>query len=174
VSARFLLSDLPDMEITVIILLVIAALLAVAGFVGLIFPAMPGAPVLFGGLLLAAWAEDFQYVGFWTLLILLVLTVLTYIADLVSTAFGAKQFGASSRAAIGAVIGGLIGMFLGLAGILIGPFIGALLAELTIRRDLAGATRAGVGAWVGLILGTAAKMALAMTMIGLYLLKRFL
>jgi len=162
------------MEATVIILLVVAALLVIAGFIGLIIPALPGAPLLFGGLLLAAWAEDFRHVGFWTLALLLVLTILTYVADVVSTAFGAKQFGASSRAAIGAIIGGVAGLFLGLIGILIGPFVGALLAELTIRRDMAGATKAGVGAWIGMILGTAAKMALAITMIGIYLLKRFL
>lgn len=162
------------MDTTVIILLVLAALLIIAGLVGLIIPALPGAPLLFGGLLLAAWAEDFQYVGFWTLAVLLVLTILTYVADVVSTAFGAKQFGASSRAAIGAVIGGVVGIFLGLIGILVGPFIGALLAELTVRRDMAGAAKAGVGAWIGMILGTAAKMALAISMIGIYLLKRFL
>lgn len=162
------------MEATVIILLVMAVLLVIAGFIGLIIPAMPGAPLLFSGLLLAAWAENFHYVGFWTLAVLLALTVLTYVADVVSTAFGAKQFGASSRAAIGAVIGGVAGIFLGLIGILIGPFVGALLAELTIRRDVAGATRAGVGAWIGMILGTAAKMALAIAMIGIFLFKRLL
>lgn len=162
------------MEATVIILLILAALLVIAGFIGLIIPAMPGAPLLFGGLLLAAWAEDFRYIGFWTLAVLLVLTILTYIADVVSTAFGAKQFGASTRAAIGAVIGGVVGLFLGFIGILIGPFVGAVLAELTVRRDVAGATKAGVGAWIGMILGTTAKMALAITMIGIYLLKRFL
>lgn len=162
------------METATILLQVIAALLVIAGFIGLIIPALPGAPLLFGGLLLAAWAEDFHYVGFWTLAILLALMILTYVADVVSTAFGAKQFGASSRAAIGAVIGGVAGIFLGLIGILIGPFVGALLAELTIRRDVAGAAKAGVGAWIGMILGTAAKMALAISMIGIYLLKRFL
>lgn len=162
------------METATILLQVIAALLVIAGFIGLIIPALPGAPLLFGGLLLAAWAEGFHYVGFWTLAILLALTILTYVADVVSTAFGAKQFGASSRAAIGAVIGGVAGIFLGLIGILIGPFVGALLAELTIRRDVAGAAKAGVGAWIGMILGTAAKMALAISMIGIYLLKRFL
>ena len=162
------------MDTTVIILLILAALLVIAGFIGLIIPAMPGAPLLFGGLVLAAWAEDFRYVGFWTLAVLLVLTILTYIADVVSTAFGAKQFGASTRAAIGAVIGGVVGLFLGLIGILIGPFVGAVLAELTIRHDMAGVTKAGIGAWVGMILGTAAKMALAISMIGIYLLKRFL
>jgi uncharacterized protein YqgC (DUF456 family) len=162
------------METTVLALLVLAVLLVLAGFIGLIVPALPGAPLLFGGLLLAAWAEDFRHVGFWTLAVLLALTVLTYVADVVSTAFGARQFGASTRAAVGAVLGGLAGMFLGLTGIVVGPFVGALLAELTLRRDMAGATRAGFGAWIGMILGTAAKMALAITMIGIYLLKRFL
>jgi uncharacterized protein YqgC (DUF456 family) len=62
----------------------------------------------------------------------------------------------------------------GIAGILLGPFIGAVLGELTELDDLHAAGRAGIGATVGLLLGTAAKMAIAFAMIGLFLFARFL
>ena len=54
------------------------------------------------------------------------------------------------------------------------PYIGAVLGELTARDDLRAARRAGIGATVGLLLGTAAKMAIAFGMVGFFLFARFL
>lgn len=53
-----------------ILLWIAGAVLTVLGLAGMLLPVLPGAPLLFLGLLCAAWAEDFQYVGLWTLLIL--------------------------------------------------------------------------------------------------------
>jgi len=91
----------------------LGALLAVIGLIGLVLPAIPGAPLIFAGLLLAAWAEDFHYVGTWTIVILAVMALLTYAVDFWATMFGAKKFGASRRAVIGALVGLLVGVFLG-------------------------------------------------------------
>lgn len=156
------------------LLWILAAVLIVLGLAGLVLPALPGAPLLFVGLLLAAWAEDFVYVGGWTLTALGVMAVLTYLVDFAATAFGAKRFGASRRAAAGAAIGALAGLFLGLPGVLLGPFVGAVIGELTARRDLAAAGRAGVGASLGLALGAAAKLALGFAMVGIFLVARFI
>jgi hypothetical protein len=57
--------------------------------------------------------------------------------------------------------------------VLIGPFIGAAIGELSGRRDLGAASRAGVGATIGLALGTAAKLALGFAMIGIAAVMRF-
>jgi uncharacterized protein YqgC (DUF456 family) len=51
--------------------------------------------------------------------------------------------------------------------------VGAVLGELAARRGLVDAGRAGVGATLGLALGLAAKLALAFTMLGLFVLVRF-
>ncbi|MDC4223579.1 MAG: DUF456 domain-containing protein [Candidatus Manganitrophus sp.] len=151
-----------------------AVLLIALGLAGLVLPALPGAPLLFGGLLLAAWAEDFAYVGGGTLAALGVMALLTYLVDFAATAFGAKRFGASKRATAGAAFGALVGIFFGLPGVLLGPFIGAVIGELTARRDLAAAGRAGIGASLGMALGAAAKLAFGFAMIGLFLAVRFL
>ena len=156
-----------------VLLLIAAALLVAAGIAGLVLPALPGAPLLFAGLLLAAWAEDFQYVGARTLALLASLAALTYVAEFAASAFGAKRFGASRRAVIGAVVGGVVGIFFGLPGILFGPFVGAVIGELSARRGLSEAGRAGIGATLGLVLGVAAKLALALSMLGIYALDRF-
>jgi uncharacterized protein YqgC (DUF456 family) len=145
----------------------------IVGLIGLALPAIPGAPLVFVGLLVAAWAEDFTYVGPWTIVILALLALLTYGVDLWATMFGAKKFGASRRAIIGAVVGGVVGLFLGFPGVLFGPFIGAVIGELLAQRNLQQAARAGFGATIGLVLGAAIKIALAFSMIGIFLVARF-
>lgn len=150
-----------------------AALLVIVGIGGLLLPALPGAPMVFAGLFLAAWAEEFEHVGPWTLVVLALLAGLTYAADFVASAFGAKKFGASRKAVIGATIGAVVGLFFGIPGILLGPFIGAVVGELSEHPDLLKAGHAGLGATLGLVLGMAAKMSLALTMVGLFLIVRF-
>jgi uncharacterized protein YqgC (DUF456 family) len=147
------------------------ALVAI-GLAGVVLPALPGTPLIFAGLFLAAWAEDFLYVGVWTIVLLGVLAALSTAVDLWATMFGAKRFGASKRAVIGAAIGAAIGLFLGLPGVLFGPFIGAVAGELSARQGFHAATRAGIGATIGLVLGAALKLALAFAMIGIFIFAR--
>src|SRR5262245_65252262 len=109
---------------TALALSLLAAVLVITGLLGLFLPAIPGAPLIFLGLWIAAWIEGFAYAGLWTLVSLGVLALLTYGVDLWATLFGAKRFGASKRAVIGAILGSLIGIFLGFPGIIFGPFIG--------------------------------------------------
>jgi uncharacterized protein len=159
---------------TTLVFWLLAVLLLVAGLIGLFLPVLPGAPLIFAGLVIAAWAEDFHYAGLWTVVILAILTLLTLAVDFWATIFGAKKFGASKRAVIGALIGLVVGIFLGFPGIIFGPFIGAVVGELSAQKDLKQATRAGIGATIGLVLGAAIKLALALTMIGVFLTVRFL
>jgi len=157
-----------------IILWIVAIILVAGGMAGLLFPVLPGAPILFGGLLVAAWAEGFEHVGTGTLIVLGIMALFLYVLDFLAGAFGAKRFGASNRAMIGATVGAIVGIFFGIPGILIGPFIGAVLGELTAQSDLKTAGRAGIGATVGLAMGAAAKLALAFAMVGTFVVMRFL
>lgn len=147
--------------------------LILGGIAGTILPILPGLPMVFGGLLLIAWIDDFAHVGRNSLIILGILLVLGSILDFVATSLGAKRAGASSRAAWGATIGSLVGIFFGLPGLLIGPFVGAVIGELSDRRTLEQATRAGIGSWLGLLVATAAKIAIAFAMIGIFVLAWF-
>ena len=156
-----------------ILLLLLAAALVGAGMTGIVVPVLPGAPLVFAGLVLAAWAEDFAHVGAFTLALLGLLAAASYVVDFLAGAFGAKRFGASPRAVWGAALGGLVGLLFGLPGILIGPFAGAVAGELSARRGWRDAGLAGVGATLGLVIGAAFKIAIAATMIGLWLLDRF-
>ncbi|NGP52010.1 DUF456 domain-containing protein [Thioalkalivibrio sp. XN8] len=157
-----------------VLLWILAVVLVLVGLAGLVLPALPGPVLLFAGLLAAAAAEGFAFVGTKTLVTLALMAVLALVADFVAGALGAKRYGASPRSVAGAAIGAVIGIFFGFAGLLLGPFVGALIGELADRRDLVAAGRAGWGATLGLVIGTAAKIALGFTMIGLFLLVRFL
>jgi uncharacterized protein YqgC (DUF456 family) len=127
-----------------ILLWILAVILVAAGMAGLIFPVLPGAPIMFAGLVVAAWAEGFAHVSTGTLIVLGVMALLMYLVDFLASAFGAKRFGASPRAIIGATIGAIVG------------------------------GRAGIGATVGLALGAAAKLTLAFAMVGIFVIVRFL
>lgn len=152
---------------------VLAPILIVFGLGGLILPGLPGIPLLFLGLLVAAWAEGFAHVGPLTLMVLALLALLAWGVDFAAVAFGARRFGATTRAAWGAAIGMLLGLFFGLPGILLGPFLGALLGELSGNRSLREAGLAGLGTTLGLALGAVVKLALAFAMLGIFLVVRF-
>lgn len=159
---------------TQVLLWLLAALLIVLGFAGMILPALPGIPLLFAGLVLLAWADNFAYVGWLTLTLLGGLALLSYAIDFLAAALGARKFGASPRAVAGAVLGALAGLFFGLPGILLGPFVGAVIGEFSRHGSVKAATQAGVGATLGLLFGALLKVALAFTMLGVFVLDRLL
>ena len=156
------------------LLWLLAITLIAAGIAGLLLPALPGIVLVFAGLVVAAWAEDFAYVGQGTLVVLLLLCLFGYGIDFLAGALGASRYGASKYSVIGAATGAIAGMFFGFPGIILGPFIGAVAGELYVRRDIQAAGRAGFGAWIGLVAGTAAKIAITFVMIGVFVLARFL
>lgn len=147
----------------------LAVVLVVVGLAGVVLPAVPGTVLIFAGLLLAAWADGFVRVGAGTIIGLGILTVATYFVDVATMALGMKRLGTTRRAMAGAAIGTIAGLFFGLAGLIIGPFAGAVLGELTAQRDLARAGRAGIAAWIGFLIGTVVKVALAFAMVGIFL-----
>lgn len=153
---------------TQILLYVLAALLIVIGIVGTIVPALPGVPVVYLGMFLAAWAGDFTQIGWVTLTVLGVLTALSLLVDLLASLLGAKRVGASGWALFGAAMGTLVGMFFGIPGLILGPFVGAVLGELIAGSTVRRSTVVGVGAWLGFVFGTLAKIALCFTMLGVF------
>lgn len=162
------------MDWIAVLLWLAAVLLVAAGIAGLVLPGLPGAVLILGGLALAAWIEDFAFVGTLTLALLAVLALLTYAVDFLAGILGARHFGASPRAMMGAMIGAVVGIFFGLPGLLLGPFVGAALGEFSARRGMVAAGKAGIGATLGLAIGAAAKLALAFSMIAVFAAARFL
>jgi hypothetical protein len=148
---------------------VLSLMLVGVGMAGILVPGLPGTPLVFGGLLLAAWADGFQNVGAGTIILLAVMTALAFGVDFISSSLGAKRAGASREAVIGAALGTLVGIFFGFLGIVFGPFIGAVIGEFLARRNLKQAGRAGAATWLGFILGIGVKLVLAFAMVGIFI-----
>lgn len=148
---------------------ILAIVLMVVGSLGIVLPALPGVPLIYAGMVLAASIDDFQAIGWITLTVLGLLTVIAFIVDFAASAMGAKRVGASARAVWGAVIGTIVGLFFGIPGLILGPFVGAVVAEITVHGKVATAGRVGLATWVGLLFGTLFKLAIAFSMLGIFL-----
>lgn len=148
---------------------ILSALIVIAGLAGTVVPALPGVPMVFLGLFFGAWIGNFEVVGWTTIGILAVLAAIAWIIDFLAGAAGARYLGAGSRAFWGATLGAIVGIFFGLVGMLLGPFIGAVLGELSGGSNMVQSGRAGVGTWIGMVLATAVKLAIAFMMIGIFI-----
>jgi hypothetical protein len=151
------------------LLMLLGVLLVVVGIAGTVMPAIPGVPLVFVGLLVAAWADHFQKVGWFTLSILGVLTLFSFVVDFFATSLGAKRVGASWLALALSVVGAIVGLFFSIPGLILGPFVGAFAGEYIARRDWRQARRVGLGTWLGMLLAIAGKLALIFTMVGIFM-----
>lgn len=146
----------------------LAVSLVLVGLAGTVVPVLPGVPLVFAGLAIAAWIDDFQRVGMLPLMFIGVLAVLSFVVDLVAAVRGARRAGASRTALIGAAIGTLAGLPFGLIGILVGPFVGAAAGQLIGGGTVEDAGRVALGTWVGFLLGTLGKLAIAAAMLAIF------
>lgn len=143
------------------------AMIAV-GIAGTVLPALPGPILAFGGILLAAWIDDFTRISGVTVAMAAVLTALAFVTDYVAAALGAKKAGASTLAVVGAAIGTIAGVFTGFVGLLFLPLAGAAIGQWLSERNLRRAGHVGIATWIGLLVGTAVKLALVFGMVGLF------
>jgi uncharacterized protein YqgC (DUF456 family) len=157
------------MSLTGILMAVVAALLVLTGLAGVVLPALPGIPLIFGGLLIAAWLDGFAHIGGITLGLLGALTVLSLLIELAASVVGAQRVGASTLALAGAAVGTVLGLFGGLIGLLFAPLAGAAIGEYIARRDALQAARVGLATWLGMLFAAVAKVAIAFMMLGIAL-----
>lgn len=145
-----------------------AVAMIVVGVAGTVLPALPGTVLIFGGIALGAWIDGFQRISALTVGIAAVLTVIAFVTDYLAAVLGAKKAGASRLAIVGAALGTLAGVFTGFVGLVFLPLAGAALGEYVAQRDAVRAGRVGMATWIGLLLGTAVKVAIAFTLVGLF------
>ncbi|HET7330929.1 DUF456 domain-containing protein [Dyella sp.] len=150
-----------------IALYALAIALILGGLIGTVLPTLPGIPMIFGGIWLAAALDDYQHLGVSWLIVLGVLAAFGVAMDFIAASLGAKRVGASSMAIWGASIGTFIGMFLGIPGLILGPFVGALAGELISSKSVLRSAHVGIGTWLGLLFGTLVKLVLSVVMVAL-------
>lgn len=152
-----------------IVLYVLGAAALVVGVAGIVLPALPGAGLLVLGAVLVGWADGFGRVSGWTVAACAGIGVAIWAVDFVAGVLGARAFGASGWAVVGAGLGLVVGLFFGLPGIVLGPAVGAIVLEYARDPNFERSLKAGAGAFVGFVLGTAVKVSLAFVLVGVLL-----
>lgn len=153
---------------SVTLLWVLAVLLILVGLAGTVLPALPGTALVLGGIVLAAWIDDFTRIGHVTLAVVALLAVIAWVLDYVAGLLGARKAGASRQAILGAALGTVAGLFMGLVGVLFMPLVGAAIGEYLARRDERQALHVGVATWLGIMAGMVAKVVMAFMMVGIF------
>lgn len=155
-----------------IVLWVLAGLLILLGIAGIVLPALPGVVLIWAGILLGAWADDFSRVGWGVLTACTILMLLAVLIDLLAGVLGARRLKAHWLALFGAGVGTVLGLFSGLLGLIFMPLLGAIAGEWIARHKEPNiarqAAKVGVATWIGMLVGTALKIALAFLMLGVF------
>jgi uncharacterized protein YqgC (DUF456 family) len=149
-----------------LLLYVLGAVALIVGVAGVVLPGLPGTPLLVVGVVLVAWAEKFTRVGWVTIAAAVLIAAMIVAVDWIAGVLGAKAFGASRWALVGAGVGVLVGLFFGLPGVILGPALGAVALEYWKNPGLVRALKAGLGVFVGFVVGSVVKIALVFVLLG--------
>ncbi len=152
------------------IVLILVAVIMFVGLLGTVLPIIPGTVLILLGAFLYALAEGFQAVGWPTLLVLVLLTLLATSADIWASSVGAKIGGASGWSVLVGLIGGFVGLLLfSLPGAILGAVGGVLLVEIIRVGDLKQAFKAGGGWAIGWLLSTAVQLVIGLIMVAIFI-----
>jgi uncharacterized protein YqgC (DUF456 family) len=158
------LSEAVRALVTVAVLLVMTL-----GLIGTVVPVLPGSILILLAALVYAILDGFRVIGWPTLIILGVLTLLSTLAEVWVSSAGARAGGASGWSVAAGLVGGFVGLLvLSLPGAIVGAILFVLAAELIRLKDWRQALKAGGGWMVGWLLSTVVSAGLALTMIAIF------
>ncbi|HKL18850.1 MAG TPA: DUF456 domain-containing protein [Halalkalibaculum sp.] len=148
------------------IIIILGALLILAGLLGSFLPVLPGPPISYVGLLLLQLTStppfSVQFLIIWALIVIAIMLL-----DNVVPAWGARKYGGSPYGVWGSILGLIAGFFFPPLGIIIGPIVGAFVGEMAGGKTSDQALRAAWGSFVGFLAGTLMKV-IASGMMGYY------
>lgn len=153
---------------TDIMAMVIAVIVMLLGMVGTVVPGLPGTPIILAAAVVHRLCRGDAGASGWVLGVLAAVAAVSVALDLAASSIGAKKLGATWRGMLGAALGAIVGLAWLPLGIVVGPLAGAVALELMGGREWREASKAGLGALIGLVAGAAGKVACALGMIGLF------
>jgi uncharacterized protein len=148
---------------------VLVGLLFVFGLAGAVLPFVPGPLLILVGAVVYAAATGFTVIAVGRLAVLALLAGLGFVLAHVAGALGARRYGGSRWAVIGAIVGAFVGVLMGPLGLLIGPAVGAVTFEMVATGEIEKSVRTGLGAMLGVLMGALAHLGVALTMIAMFL-----
>ena len=151
-----------------VFLIIVAGILLLVGFAGCILPVIPGVPLSYIGILILHFTDKVQFSTEF-LIAWGIITIVIQVLDYYIPIWGTKRFGGSRWGTIGSAIGVVGGLFFGPFGIILGPFVGAVVGELLSGRASKDAVKAGLGSFVGFLVGTVAKLIISGFLIYYYI-----
>jgi uncharacterized protein YqgC (DUF456 family) len=143
---------------------------------------LPGNWIILGCALVYGFATQWGKFGWVFVVSLAGAAILGEIIEALSSAIGAKKFGASIGGTVAAIVGSIVGLGVGtgalpiigtLIGAFVGAFLGAFIYEYIRLGDREHALRAGLGAFLGRTASIIAKEAIGLLMVGLLVYKFF-
>jgi len=161
----------------------IGYVLMLVGLIGSVVPLLPGPVVIWFGALVWSWGDGFTRVGWGTLALLLVLALVAWASDFLLNMLLSRRAGASWKAIAGSIVGGILGGFAlngvfpivgSLVGALLGAVLGAYAVEYLNTRNTQAALLA-VRAYMGsMLLAALIEIAIAVSMVGIFVWRAFL
>jgi uncharacterized protein len=140
------------------------------GLIGTVAPVLPGTTIILAAAVIhRLMLGGDKSIGWKTMVVLVLLTLISYVFDFLGSYFGAKYFGATKWGTFGAILGALVGLFFGPIGLFVGPVIGAVAGEFIAGKRMIDAGRAGWGSLLGNIGAMIAKLIIALAMIAIFL-----
>lgn len=152
------------------------------GLVGAVVPVLPGPVFIWLGAFIWAAGDGFVHIGWPTLLVLGVLTVASWGADLVLSTASSRRSGAGWRSIGVSILGGLAGAVV-LSGVpIVGTFIGAIAGSITAlwymeyqRQGSREAATAAVRGYIGgFLLAMAVELVVSLLMLSIFAWQAFL
>jgi uncharacterized protein len=149
--------------------IIVSSIVVLVGLIGTVVPGIPGTILIFLGALLYAFLDGFQAVGWPTLAVLGLLTLVATTADIWATSVGARLGGASGWSIVGGMVGGFVGLLVfTLPGAILGALLGVLAVEILRVKDWRKALKAGGGWAVGWILATLLQVTIGLVMAAVF------
>ncbi len=147
----------------------ITVVLFAVGLIGTVLPVLPGTTIILAAAIIHRVMLGAQKsIGWKSVFVLVLLTLLSYAFDFLGSYFGAKYFGATKWGAFGAIVGALIGLVFGIIGLFVGPVVGAISGEFIAGKRMIDAGRAGWGSLLGNLGGMIGKLLIALAMITIF------
>lgn len=149
--------------------LAISLVIMAIGLVGIVVPVIPGTILIFAAALAFAIFDGFQAVGWPTVIVLGLLTLVATTADLWATSVAARAGGASGWSVVAGLIGGGVGLLvLSLPGAIIGAVAGVVGVEVLRVGDWRKALQAGGGWLAGWLISAVLQLAVGLAMIAIF------